>query len=275
MKKAIFAGGIVAALIIAGLVYATRVDAQDRNRPNFQGAFLPLVGPGSSIGVTVRDADSGVVVQEVREGSPASRAGMKDGDLVTEFDGERTRSAAQFTRLVRETAPGKTVKMAVLRNGMPTTLDITPEARGSDDIRFPNLTRDIDRHLQALPRDFNFDFNLAEPWVSVYSPRRLGMTVTPLSDQLAAYFGVKQGLLVSEVVAGSAAEAAGLKAGDVITTIRGQAVSSSDDVLRELRDAESGTSVEMRIMRDRKELTVSAKIPERTRTFSRRGGRAI
>ena len=275
MKKAIFAGGIVAALIIAGLVYATRVDAQDRNRPNFQGAFLPLVGPGSSIGVTVRDADSGVVVQEVREGSPASRAGMKDGDLVTEFDGERTRSAAQFTRLVRETAPGKTVKMAVLRNGMPTTLDITPEARGSDDIRFPNLTRDIDRHLQPLPRDFNFDFNLAEPWVSVYSPRRLGMTVTPLSDQLAAYFGVKQGLLVSEVVAGSAAEAAGLKAGDVITTIRGQAVSSSDDVLRELRDAESGTSVEMRIMRDRKELTVSAKIPERTRTFSRRGGRAI
>jgi serine protease Do len=225
--------------------------------------------------VTVRDADSGVIVQEVRADSPASRAGVKDGDVVTEFDGERTRSAAQFTRLVRETAPGKTVKMAVLRNGMPTTLDIAPEARDSDDIRFPNLTRDIDRHLQALPRDFNFDFNLVEPWFSVYSPRRLGMTVTPLSDQLAAYFGVKQGLLVSEVVAGSAAEAAGLKAGDVITTIRGQAVSSSDDVLRELRDAESGTSVEMRIMRDRKELTVSAKIPERTRTFSRRGGRAI
>ena len=67
MKKAIFAGGIVAALIVAVLVYATRVDAQDRNRPIFRGAFLPLVGPGSSIGVTVRDADSGVVVQDVRE----------------------------------------------------------------------------------------------------------------------------------------------------------------------------------------------------------------
>jgi serine protease Do len=275
MNKAIFAGGVMAALISAGLVYATRVDAQDRNRPNFQGAFLPLVGPGSSIGVTVRDADSGVVVQEVRADSPASRAGVKEGDVVAEFDGDRTRSAAQFTRLVRETAPGKTVKMAVLRNGMPTTLDIAPEARDSDDIRFPNLTRDIDRNLQALPRDFNFDFNLVEPWLSVYSPRRLGMTVTPLSDQLATYFGVKQGVLVSEVTAGSAAEAAGLKAGDVITTVKGQAVSSSDDLVRELREGESGTSVEMRIMRDRKELTVSAKIPERTRTFARRGGRAI
>ncbi len=275
MKKTIFAGGILAALVAVALVYTARVDAQDRNRPNFQGAFLPLVGPGSSIGVTVRDADSGVVVQEVSVDSPASRAGVKEGDIVTEFDGERTRSAAQFTRLVRETAPGKTVKMAVLRNGMPTTLDIAPAGRDSDDIRFPNLTRDFERHLQVLPRDFNFDFNLTEPGVGVYSPRRLGMTVTPLSDQLANYFGVKQGVLVSEVTAGSAAEAAGLKAGDVITTFKGQAVSSSADVLRELREAEPGTSVEIRVVRDRKELTVSAKIPERTRPVARRGGTAI
>ena len=101
-----------------------------------------------------------------------------------------------------------------------------------------------------------------------YSPRRLGMTVTPLSDQLAAYFGVKQGVLVSEVDAGSAADMAGLKAGDVITTVKGQAVSSSEDVLRELREAQSGTSVEIRVMRDRKELTVSAKMPERTHAVS-------
>jgi serine protease Do len=270
MKKAIFAGGIVAALVAVGMVHATRVDAQDRNRFTFQAPFLPLVGPGSSIGVTVRDSDSGVVIQEVKGDSPASRAGVKEGDIITEFDGERARSAAQFTRLVRETAPGKTVRMAVLRNGMPTTLDIAPATRDSDDIRFPNLTRDIDRHLQALPRDFNFDFDLAEPWFSFSSPRRLGMTITSLSDQLAGYFGVKQGVLVSEVVAGSPAEAAGLKAGDVITTVKGHAVSSSDDVLRELREAESGSSVEIRVVRDRKELTVSAKMPERTRTFARR-----
>ena len=105
MRKAIFAGGILAALIVV-VVYATRVDAQDRNRFTFQGAFLPLVGPGSSIGVTVRDSDR-VVIQDVRSDSPAARAGVKEGDVVTEFDGERARSAAQFTRLVRETAPGK------------------------------------------------------------------------------------------------------------------------------------------------------------------------
>ena len=185
------------------------------------------------------------------------------------------RSAAQFTRLVRETAPGRTVKIAVLRNGKPTTMDIAPEARDSDDIGFPNLTRDfIASFTSCRVSSTSTSISLSRDSTSTH-PRRLGVTITPLSDQLAAYFGVKQGVLVSEVAAGSAGEMAGLKAGDVITTVKGQAVSSSDDVVRELREAESGTSVEMRVVRDRKELTLTAKMPERTRTFARRGGRAI
>jgi serine protease Do len=275
MRKVIYLGAIVAALIALASVYSTHLTAQDRNRFGVQAPLLTLLGPGSSIGSTVRDSDSGVVVQEVRGESPASRAGMKEGDVVTEFDGERTRSAAQFTRLVRETAPGKTVKIAVLRSGMPTTMDIVPETRDSDDIRVPNLTREFERKLQVLPRDFSFDFDFADPAFNRDSSRRLGVMVTPLSDQLAAYFGVKQGVLISEVAAGSAGEAAGLRAGDVITTVKGQAISSSDDVVRELRAVESGTSVEIRVVRNHKELALTAKMPERTRTFAQRGSRAI
>jgi S1-C subfamily serine protease len=101
------------------------------------------------------------------------------------------------------------------------------------------------------------------------------VTVTPLSDQLAAYFGVKQGVLVTDVTAGSVAEAAGIKAGDVITTVRGQTVASSADVVRELGRADSGASVEIRVTRNHKEVTVTAKMPERTRAYARRGARAI
>jgi len=89
------------------------------------------------------------------------------------------------------------------------------------------------------------------------------------------YFGVKQGVLVTEVTAGSVAEAAGIKAGDVITTVRGQAIASSADVVRELGEADSGTSVEIRVTRNHKEVTVTAKMPERTRAYARRGARAI
>jgi serine protease Do len=276
MKKAIYTGGIIALLATAVLVYGIRVNAQDRVPvQRQQGAFLPLVGPGSSIGITVRDSDTGVVVQEVRSETPAARAGLREGDIVTDFDGERVRSAAHFTRLVRETAPGRTVKIGVLRNGMPTTLDIAPEARGANDLRFPDLTRDLQRQLQTWPRDFNFEFDADGAFFARFSQRRLGVTVTPLSDQLAAYFGVKQGVLVSEVTAGSAAEMAGLKAGDVITIVRGQAVSDPADVVRELSAAESGTSVEIRVTRDRKEVTLTAKMPEGSRSLARRGGRAI
>ena len=81
---------------------------------------------------------------------------------------------------------------------------------------------------------------------------------------------------MSEVAAGSAGEIAGIKAGDVITVRQRPKVSGPGDVVRELREAESGTSVEIRVIRDRKEVTLTAKIPERhVRAFSRRGGRAI
>jgi serine protease Do len=245
--------------------------AQDRPAQAWQGAWLPLVDAGSVIGITVGDSDAGVVVKDVRAESPAARAGLKEGDVVTEFDGERTRSAAQLRRVVRETAPGRTVKVAVLRNGTPTTLDVAPEARRADDIRLPDLTRDLDRLV--LPREFNFD--IGERGFGLSSPGRLGVAIAPLSNQLAAYFGVTEGVLVSEVTAGSAGEMAGLKAGDVITMIQGQAVSSSADVIRELRDVAPGTSVDIRVMRDRKEVTLTAKMPERVRAFYRRGERMI
>lgn len=275
MRKAIYAGGIIALLTAVALWYGTSLEAQDRNRFNLQAPFLPLVGPGSSIGITVRDTDTGVVVQEVRSDTPASRAGLQAGDVVTEFDGERTRSAAQFTRLVRETAAGRMVKIAVLRSSKPMTMDIVPEGRDSVDLNIPDLTRDFQRQFQGWPPDFTFDFDGDGGLFTRLSQRRLGVTVTPLSDQLATYFGVKQGVLVSEVTAGSAAETAGLRAGDVITMVRGQTVSDPGDVVRELSAAESGTSVDIRVTRDRKEITLTAKMPERTRAFARRSGRFI
>ena len=223
----------------------------------------------------MRDTDTGVVVQEVRSETPASRAGLQAGDVVTEFDGERTRSAAQFTRLVRETAPGRTVKITVLRNGTSTTMDIAPEARAAGELNIPDLSGDFRQRFPGWPRDFNFDFYGDGGVFTRLSQRRLGVTVTPLSDQLATVFGVKQGVLVSEVREGSAAETAGLKAGDVITMVRGQSVSDPGDVVRELSAAEAGASVEIRVTRDRKEITLTAKMPERTRSSARRSGRFI
>jgi S1-C subfamily serine protease len=271
MKKVVFGGLGLAVVAVLAFTVTSAVSAQQRDRtpvPPVVTRFPPLEGPGSSIGVTVTDQSgdtAGVLIESVQEGTPATRAGLQKGDLVLEFDGERTRSARQFTRLVRETPPGRSVRMTVLRGGSKRTLDITPENRNSASLRqFPRVTGDAFR----FPRDFNFDFDAQRFFNEglFVSGRRLGVAVSPLSDQLAAYFGVKEGVLVSEVIENTPAASAGLKAGDVITSANGRGVQSTQDLTREVRDTEPGSTIELKVTRDHKELTLKATMPTRRPT---------
>jgi serine protease Do len=266
MRKVVFGGIGLMALAVVAFQVMPGAAAQQRDRPPVAPApFLALEGPGSTIGVTVSDqaGTDGVLIDSVRDGTPATRAGLQKGDVVVDFDGERARSARQFTRLVRETPPGRAVKMTVMRGGSKRTVDITPESRDSITLQqFPRVTGDA---LRILPRDFNFNFDgqrfFGESWYG--SPRRLGVMVSPLSDQLATYFGVKDGVLVSEVLENTPAASAGLKAGDVITAVNGRSVQSTADLTREVRDADPGSAIELQVTRDRKETTVKVTLPQR------------
>ena len=282
MKKFVIGGLALATLVIAAFVLAPRASAQrDRLFGRGQLDGLVLEGPGSSIGVSVRELSAddaakakvqpseGVYIQDVRDGTPAARAGLKPGDVVVDFDGERPRSTRHFTRLVRETAPGRMVKMTIVREGSRRTVDVTPETRAAFG-GFP------DNALRAIPRDFqfNFDGQRFNLWDGPFgSTGRLGVVVVPMSEQLADYFGVRDGVLVSEVRANTPAAAAGLKAGDVITAVNGRSITSPQDVINEVRDVKPGASVDLRIMRERKELTMKAAFPERNRQTA--GGQAI
>jgi serine protease Do len=272
MKKMVVGGFLVATLATVAYLMAflqtPAAAAQQRDRipPAIGGWNLALEGPGSSIGVTIRDQTgdaSGVVIDSVREGTPATRAGLQKGDVVVEFDGERARSAQQFTRLVRETAPGRSVKMTITRDGSSRTLDITPEARDSVTLQqFPRITEDV---FRELPRDFDFRFDPQGAWGENFfgTPRRLGVSIVPLSDQLATYFGVKEGVLVSEVASGTPAASAGIQAGDVITAVNGRSVMSSADLVREVRESDAGSTIEVRLTRNHKEQSVKVTLPQR------------
>lgn len=241
---------------------------------------------GSQIGVSINDIDpadakagqTGVVIEEVTDDSPAEEAGFRKGDVIVEFDGERVRSARQFARLVQETPEGRAVKATVLRDGSRQTLDITPEAGtrawgGDVRLHMPDIEREVERGLRALPRDFAFDFDWDGAPFGAWPRGRLGVRLAPLTDQLAEYFGAKAGALVSSVDTGSAAEKAGLKAGDVILAVNGRTVDSPSEVMEEIRDAEDGTALEIRVLRDRKEITLTATIerpePRRSRIAAR------
>lgn len=255
MKRANIRSVLAVLAIASGPVATTKPLAAQEPFRMFQG------GPGSQIGVTVRDTESadgtgqqaqaGAVIDEVRRDSPAEKAGLRRGDVVVEFDGERVRSAQQFSRLVRETAPGRTVSATVVRDGRRTPVSVAPTSE-----RRPDVTIDPDqfRDLSEGFKDFNFEFR------GIGSRGRLGVTIEDLTPQLADYFGAKEGVLVTAVTADSAASRAGLKAGDVITKVGTMAVRSVADLTFTLRETREDGEIEIGIVRDKKESTLKAKL---------------
>jgi S1-C subfamily serine protease len=104
----------------------------------WQGNPKLLTGPGSQIGVMLRDivpgttTTLGAVVAEVRPMSPAAQADMRVGDILTIFDGENVRRARDLQRLIAETPPGKDVRVTVVREGRSQVLTVTPSSQRLD-----------------------------------------------------------------------------------------------------------------------------------------------
>jgi membrane-associated protease RseP (regulator of RpoE activity) len=92
---------------------------------------------------------------------------------------------------------------------------------------------------------------------------RLGISIEDLDTQLAEYFGVKEGVLVKSVTDDSVAAKAGLKAGDVITSINGRKVYDTSDITRALDRVESNGELSLEVMRDKKPQTLKGKLEPR------------
>jgi len=242
---------------------------------------IQLDGRGSQLGVMVSDVDdaTGVRVDTVEEGSAAAKGGVKAGDIVVEFDGERVRSARQLTRLVQETPAGRAVKMTVRRGGDRQTLDVAPEARESfawNGRLGPEIERGLEQGLRDLPERIepflNFRFDGGMPAMGARG--RLGVQVEGLSDQLATYFGVADGgVLVAGVTADSPAAKAGVKAGDVITRVNGEAVKDPRDLVRALGAVKDDGAVALDVVRDKKATSLTATIEPRRPNRPARSGR--
>ena len=277
----------IAAVIALGQV---RVNGQAADRERF--GLSQLLG-GSGIGVTIRDVDSadvtreklpaslGAVVDDVRADSPAARAGIRAGDVIVSFDGEKIRSARHFARLVDETPEGREVETTVIRNGERVNVKVTPVV--TDSLAATSLLRGklagLNRYdLLVQPRTYSYTFPqldaadlLGNRGFFTYGSggTRLGVSGQNLTGQLGDYFGTPEGVLVTSVDDGTPARTAGLKAGDVITRINGETVRNLTDLRRLMGSASGETRVT--IFRDRKEQTITLKIEdERVLTTRRR-----
>jgi membrane-associated protease RseP (regulator of RpoE activity) len=248
-----------------------------------------LQGRGVELGITIKDLDeqqaktaSGVVVDAVAENSAAAKAGMKKGDVVTEFDGERVRSARQLSRLVNETPDGRAVKTTVLRDGKRVDLSVTPEAPAmarmepGHDFEFALPPGHGDMMPPGPPkREFFYDIHPPADGDFFFRREghgRLGIGIQDLTPQLAEYFGTKDGILVTNVEAETPAAKAGLKAGDVITSINGKTVSDPGQLIESVQSAAEGAELSIGYVRDRKPGTAKATLtPAEKPKMERRG----
>ena len=293
-KTVVWATGILVATGI-GAEIAPPAEGQTKIARQVKPAIVQvLAGTGSWIGVSVRDvvADdvskmklqgpAGVVVEEVTGESPAETAGLKAGDVIVEFDGERVRSTRQFTRLVQETPSGRKVQASVLREGQRVPLSIEPQAFGKGqyfDGEFPPFAKNWfmppvppappapaappAAPAPPVPPAFRgfFDFDDFDELIGRGSGR-LGVSVSDLQPQLADYFGVTDGVLVTSVTSDSPASKAGVKAGDVITTLNGSSVSSPSDLRTRASRLRDGEEFSIGVTRDKKSLTLKGKAEE-------------
>jgi serine protease Do len=199
------------------------------------------------VGISIEDQrDGGAIVRRVEPNSPADRAGVKEGDVVIEFDKEPVIGVQQLSRLVRETPVGRTVDLKVRRGDGEQTLKVTTD-------RASGLSLNGFQFNFPGPNVFADGFGRAfrNPDVRIFAPfAESGIHVEQLTDQLRDFFGVfgNNGVLVTSVDRGSAAEKAGLKAGDVITMIDGREIRNPGEFSREMR-----TRSTLKIVRDKQE----------------------
>lgn len=227
----------------------------------------------SYLGVDIQDVTSdrvsalklkeerGVEITMIDGDAPAAKAGLREHDVILEFNGTAVESEEQLRRLIRETPPGRTVTLGISRDGSPMKVSVQLAdhskmvAQSFPHIVVPAVPGDFPRNSMDLPGIFQ---------IQTYSSV-LGVQTENLTRQLGDYFGVKngEGILIRSVEKGSAAEKAGLKAGDVIVRADNEKLTDRSDLSHILRNHRGGGPLNLVVMRDKREQNIVITLPDR------------
>ncbi len=280
---------------------AVALAAQEAARPrvSINGEVFSSEDQSGWLGVTPDDVSadrakelklssaSGVYVSDVEKDSPAEKAGLKTGDVITEFNGEHIEGVVQFRRVVRETPPGHSASVSVWRDGRSQTLNATlgsmdDQIHNMVTMRMAPMIRDFDitppngpvgpTPAPSAPRVFTYsmpDGNWGSGQgfgsgfgngVLVYGRTpTIGIHTENLNGQLGSYFGAPdgEGILVTDVLPGTPAEKAGVKAGDVITKVDGDRVKTVGEMQSKLREKRDKKTVPLTVIRRGSETTIT------------------
>jgi serine protease Do len=171
------------------------------------------------------DEQKGVLVTQTYEGDPADKAGIKEGDIIVEVDGTPITSSRELSRTVAEAGVGSGMRITLLRDGRKKSVDVKLAKRPDNE---PTMARG-----EARSDD-------------------LGLRVRAIDPEIADRLGLDedtQGVVVAGVEAGSKAEEAGIRQGDVVIEINRKPIQSLEDYNGQLRKIDEGDTVQMLLRR--------------------------
>jgi serine protease Do len=230
------------------------------------------------LGVLVADVDSdfasknrlkevrGAAVTLIDHDAPAAQVGIRVNDVILQVNGQPIDNAEMFTRALRELPAGHTISLLISRDGNTQTIavELCDHKKMEHDV-WNKLDQGADSG-QASPTmgilgngggDVPSSPGFHLPFFN--STLNVGAIVEPLAPQMADYLGVQSGLMIKQVTRKSEAEAAGLRAFDVILKVGNESIATSADWDRALR-ANQNKPVQVTILRDRRQQTVTLQV---------------
>lgn len=181
----------------------------------YLGTTVQKITPDIAESLSLKQT-TGALVADVVKSGPAEKAGLKPGDIIIEFDRKEIKDSADLPSVVARITPGTTAQVKVLREGKQISLPITVGELKDNEI------------AAAAGQESD-----------------MGLTVQPLTPDVAQSLGLErvEGLVISAVAPGSAADEAGLRSGDVITQVNRRPVKNLAEYNREVSRTEKGKSV--------------------------------
>lgn len=244
--------------IVAILIGGTSC-AQDDAKAQKKIVIATTASKGGWLGVMIEDmtprlarrmdvkTEEGALINEIVEDSPAEKAGLKEDDIIVEFNGRPIADSDDLRSAVGKTKPGTTVAVTVMRRGEKKTVQ-------------------AEIAKSSTPQAFAYGFTApVPPRLHVFTSNELyGMTLMDLGDQLAEFFEAPggRGILVQEVRKKSAAAKAGVRAGDVILKVGSDNVYDTDDLRSSFEDAKVGDKLNVTILRKGKQSSLTLEVDE-------------
>jgi C-terminal processing protease CtpA/Prc len=245
----------------------------DDNFQIFMGAGGGWLGVGVSE-VSTEKAKSlklpeerGALLGKIVPDSPAAKAGLKENDVVLELNGQRIEGTEQFRRMIHEIPAGRTANLMVWRDGRSQNMKVTVGKHEAGNMKvFADGPKSFAFKMPTLPEmpDLSGLDHLRS--FAMVSPGRplLGIDAENLKGEFGNYFGAPdgEGVLVRGVFANSAADKAGLKVGDVITSLNGARIRNAGELREKLLTHHEEKSIQLGVLRNKSEIKLSVELPQ-------------